>query len=803
MISHPAYPAEPWCLRETSLDLDRLAQAESLFALSNGHLGWRGNLDEGEPAGLPGSYLNGCHELHPLPYAEAGYGFPEQGQTIINVTNGKVLRLLVDDEPFDVRYGTLAAHERVLDFRDGQLRRSARWSSPAGRTVAVSSARLVSLAQRSVGAIWYEVEPIDGPARIVIQSELIANESLPMTPADPRAAAALEAPLHAEQHAGQGGQALLLHRTGHSKIRVAAAMHHLVAGPQGTEQRTEATPDLARVTVSATVPPGQRLRLVKFVAFGWSAGRSGSALRGHVEAALAAAVESGWEELASEQREILASFWDRADVEVQGDAEVQQAIRFGLFHVLQSAARAEVRAIPAKGLTGTGYDGHAFWDAETFVLPVLSYTEPKAAADALRWRHSTLSQAIARADQLGLRGAAFPWRTISGAECSGYWPAGTAAFHVNADIADAVVRYIAVTGDGDFEAGPGLELLVNTARLWHSLGHFDARGKFRIDGVTGPDEYSAIADNNLYTNLMAQQNLDAAAEAVARHPDQARTLGVTADEPAGWRAAAAAMTVPFDRERGVHEQAEGFTRHQLWDFAATAASEYPLLRHFPYFDLYRKQVVKQADLVLAMQLRPDAFATGQKAKNFAYYEAITVRDSSLSASTQSVIAAETGSLDLAYDYLAEAALIDLDDLEHNVRDGLHLAALAGAWTAIVAGFGGLRLRNGVPHFAPRLPRSLPGLSFTVAVRGQVIRVAIASESATYTLVEGSALEIGHHGQVLTVFAGEPAALPVPSLPRQTPPRQPVHREPARRSEQLRASSRHRGEPRAAPERRTQ
>jgi alpha,alpha-trehalose phosphorylase len=281
-------------------------------------------------------------------------------------------------------------------------------------------------------------------------------------------------------------------------------------------------------------------------------------------------------------------------VQLDGDPEIQQAVRFALFHVLQAGARAEGRAIPAKGLTGPGYDGHCFWDSEAYVLPVLTYVAPGAAAHALHWRHSTLPKAIGRARELGLCGAAFPWRTIAGEACSGYWPAGTAAFHVSAGIADAVIRYVQVTGDVSFERAVGIELLAETARLWRSLGHPDATGRFRIDGVTGPDEYSAVTDNNVYTNLMAQQNLRAAADATARHPGRARELGIGEEEMGAWRDAAEAMYIPYDDALGVHPQSDGFTSHQAWDFAGTAIERYPLLLHFPYFDLYRKQVVKQA-----------------------------------------------------------------------------------------------------------------------------------------------------------------------------------------------------------------
>ncbi len=779
MINHAAFTVEPWSLRETALDLDVLAQTESVFALSNGHLGWRANLDEGEPHGMPGTYLNGVYEVRPMPYAEAAYGLPESGQSVINVTNGKLIRLFVDDEPFDVRYGKLRAHERVLDFRAGVLRRRAEWVSPAGGAVRVSSTRLVSFTQRAIGAISYEVEPLENPARIAVQSELLANEQLPSLGGDPRLGAALENPLVAEFQRAQDTAVMLVHTTKASALRIAAAMDHLIDCP-GVRIESRALGEGGVVTATAVLQPGQRLRMTKFVAYGWSGTRSLPGVRDQVYAALSAARQSGWDGLVAEQRAFLDDFWDRADVEIDGDTEVQQAVRFGLFHVLQAGARGETRPIPAKGLTGPGYDGHVFWDTETFVLPVLTLTAPDAAASALRWRHSVLPAARARAAQLGFEGAAFPWRTINGAEGSGYWPAGTAAFHINADIADAVIRYVDATGDEAFAQETGMELLTQTARLWRSLGHHDAQGRFHIDGVTGPDEYSALGDDNVYTNLMAQQNLVGAADAAERYPGRARELGVDAEESASWRDAAEAMFIPYDEALGVHSQADGFTRHQVWDFANTPADHYPLLLHYPYFDLYRKQVVKQADLVLAMHLRGSAFTPEQKARNFDYYEAITVRDSSLSACTQAVIAAEVGQLGLAYDYLGEAALMDLDDLEQNTRDGVHIASLAGTWVALVYGFAGLRGRDGTPSFAPRLPEDITRLAFSVTTRGQRLRVEVTHERARYLLDDGKPLEIIHHGVPVKLSRGAAQERPVPAVPSRPRPSQPPGREPAPR-----------------------
>ena len=775
------YPVEPWQVREKSLDISVLAQSESLFALSNGHIGMRGNLDEGEPHGLPGTYLNSFYELRPLPYAEAGYGYPEDGQTVVNVTNGKLMRLLVDDEPFDVRYGELLDHERVLDLRAGTLKRTACWCSPTGKKIKITSTRIVSLAQRSVAAIEYVVEAQDEFVRVTAQSELVANEELPPSSRDPRVSAVLEKPLEPVQHEHSDRGAILLHRTRGTNLMMAAAMDHDVEVPGRVQIDTGAGVDWATTTVICGLRPGQRLRIVKYLAYGWSSLRSRPALRDQAAAALANARYTGWQGLLDAQRAYLDDFWDGADVEVEGDSDLQQAVRFALFHVLQASARAERRAIPAKGLTGTGYDGHAFWDTEGFVLPVLTYTHPSAAADALRWRSSILPLAKERAALLDLEGAAYPWRTIHGEECSAYWPAGTAAFHVNATIAMAFERYRVVTGDHSLEHECGLTVLIETARLWASLGHHDRHGVWHIDGVTGPDEYTAVVRDNVFTNLMAAANLRAAADACARNVDATQTAGVTNEEMAAWRHAAESAHIPFDEELGVHPQCEGFTTLREWDF--TSNTIYPLLMHEPYVRLYPAQVVKQADLVLAMHWQDHVFTAEQKARNVDYYERRTSRDSSLSACTQAVMCAEVGHLDLAHDYAYEAAMIDLRDLHGNTRDGLHMASLAGAWAALVAGFGGLRDDEEVLELDPRLPDGISRLRFRLRWRSFRVTIDANHDDVTYTLRDGpdAVLRIRHGGEDVVLDSREPTTLPVhrcePLLPT---PQQPPGRHPLRR-----------------------
>ena len=771
------FDVTPWGIGLSGVDVDRLPHRESVFALSNGHIGWRGLLDEGEPHGVPGSYLNGVFEEHPMPYAEGGYGYPESGQSVINVPNGQVIRLTVDDEPLDIREGTLHHHEQHLDFRAGTLERTLTWTSPAGSTVRIRSTRIVSLAHRSVAAVRYEVEAVDDPITITLQSELVANEPLPEPHPDPRVQDILETPLRSAGSFVFDSAATLVHETRNSGIGVAVSMDHLVSGATA-EVRTAASDDLARTTIRARLAPGERLEVVKIVGHAWASGISAPGLRDRAEAAVADAMRDGWTGLLAAQRERLDDFWTCADVRVDGQPRLQQAVRFALFSVFQAAARAEQRSVPGKGLTGAGYAGHTFWDFEAYVLPVLTATAPDAAREALRWRHATLDHARDRARQLHLQGAAFAWRTIDGRESSGYWPASTAAFHINADIAAAVVHYVRATGDVEFERDAGLEILVETARLWQSLGRTDADGRFHIDGVTGPDEYTALYDDNVFTNLMARANLDAAADAARRHPDLARTLGVDDGEIGGWVRTAGAMHVPYDEERGVHPQAARFTELERWDFETDTPGDELLQERYPYVQLYRKQVLKQADLVLALFFCTDAFTADEKARAFRYYEALTVRDSSLSAAIQAVVAAEVGHLGLAADYLAEAATIDLDDLHGNAEDGLHIASLGGIWTALVAGFGGMRDTADGLRFAPRLPEQLTGLAFGIRWQGRTLHLEIAPDATTYRVSAGEPMSIRHFGEAVELTSGTDVTMPTPALPDPGErPTQPKGREP--------------------------
>ena len=783
VIENGNFPVEPWAIRETRLDLRVLAQSESLFALANGHLGLRGNLEEGDPHGLPGTYLNGLFESRPLPYAEAGYGYPEAGQTVINVTNGKIVRMLVDDEPFDVRYGTLRSHERVLDLRAGVLRRKVEWVSPAGQAIRVSTTRLVSFVQRSIAAVLYEVEAVDDHASLVVQSELVANEALPMPPSsDPRAAAALTNPLQSDSYFNEGARAVLVHRTRASHLRMAAGMDHTIEGPPSMQVTSTTRADLGRVTVAADIQPGERLRLVKFLAYGWSSRRTTSSVRDQVEAALSGATHAGWDRLLASQR--------RVPRRVLGTGRHRARRR------QRAAAGGQVRPLPhppgrrprrAAGHRGQGPDrprlrrprllGHRVVRAAGAHLHRPPRRRRRAAVAAPHPRPGPGPGDPARPEGRSLPVADDPGRGVLRLLAGRYRRLPHRRRHrrrrrpVRGGHRRRRLRAGGGPGDpgGD---GPPVALPRPPRRrrpLPNRRGH-------RSRTSTAPSATTTCTRTSWPSGTWWRRPTPWPAART-----QAKLFGVDQEEAAGWRDAGRAVVVPYDEVLGVHAQAERFTDHEVWDFEHTPPEKYPLLLHFPYFDLYRKQVVKQADLVMALFTRGDAFTAEQKARDFEYYEALTVRDSSLSACVQAVVAAEVGHLELAHDYFGEAGLMDLGDLQHNTRDGLHIASLAGAWLAAVAGFGGMRDHGGKLSFAPRLPQRLSRLAFRLTFRGRRVKVDIGRRQAQYSLLEGEPLETSHHGQAIVVKMGETVTLPVPDLtPRPRPP-QPPGREPARRT----------------------
>jgi len=771
-ISQPEYiyPKDEWRLVETRFAPSFLEAAETLFSTANGYFGIRGSFEEGAPAYVNGTYINAFYESWPIVYPEKAFGFAKTGQSIVNVPDAKMIRLYVDDEPFFLPTANLLGFERALDMRQGTLDRKVEWEMPSGKRISVESRRLVSFQHRHLAAVSYEVTVQNAEAPVVISSKMVLHENQQEDDDDPRRGQSFHGRvLSPVDRRSRDGRIVWGLRTQHSKMALASGVDHVIETECPHSRTTEHADGLGKVVYSIDAKPGIPIRLIKYITYHTSRSAPPGELMDRAGRTLDRAIGHGFEDLLSSQRAFMDGFWRRSDMEVRDDPEIQQIIRFNLFQMCQATARAEGAGIPAKGLTGEGYEGHYFWDAEIYVLPFLTYTEPRIAKNMLLFRYSMLDKARQRAREVNQKGALFPWRTINGEEASAYYAAGTAQYHINADIMHALRKYVDATGDEDFLYHEGAEMLVETARFWRDLGFFSKSkgGQFCINGVTGPDEYNTVVNNNAFTNLMARNNLRYAAETVEqlreKNPEVFRVLvdktGLAMSEVAEWKKAAENMFLPYDKEKGIHLQDDSFLDRERWDFENTPREKYPLLLHYHPLVIYRHQVIKQADVMLAMFLLRNEFTEEQKKKNFDYYDPLTTGDSTLSACIQSIMACEAGYLEKAGRYARYAALVDLRDIAGNVRDGLHIASIGGTWMVITYGFAGMREKDGRLSFRPRLPRNAKsgGFKFRVVIRGQMLEVNFDRETdkVTYLLVEGSRLTIEHYGEEMNLAAGVP------------------------------------------------
>jgi alpha,alpha-trehalose phosphorylase len=757
---------EPWGIAEPLFDSAMGALHETLFTLGNGNIGVRGAHDEGDVwAGTMQNdvFLNGFYESEPIVYPESACAFAKTNQFIVRVPNVTGMSFLVDGVAFDPNSGQLSDYQRRLDFVTGVLTREFTWTSPTGQQVRVRSERLVSQTHQAVLAVRYSVTPLNFSGVIAITSTISNKERTLKAGDDPRVGASLGGRLNYVAFEAAENFSAYTHTTHHSGLFVASSVAHetpVSAAVTHDEQ-------LAAHTFTQNVAQGEAFSVTKFAAYISTQTTAQSQLLSSAKSALMTAQTLGFDGLLAEQTDYLAEFWRNATVEIGGDASLQQGMRFSEFHLLQSAGRNGKTNIAAKGVTGAGYDGHYFWDTEIYVLPFFLHTRPEIARKLLESRASMLPAARTRALEMAhKKGALYPWRTITGPECSSYFPAGTAQYHINADIAYSIAQYTDVTGDKSFLLELGAEVVFETARIWPDLGQFDANGRFGIYTVTGPDEYTAIVNNNLFTNVMARHHLRFAAKTAAwlqsEHPavyaELATKIGLTTDEVATWQRAADHMILSYDETRGIHAQDDTFLDKPVWDFANAPRDKYPLLLHYHPLVIYRHQVCKQPDVVLALLLLGHEFSAEDKKRNYDYYEAITTHDSSLSSCIFSIMAADVGYTEKAYDYFMQTARLDIDNLHHNTEHGVHAAALAGSWMSVVYGFAGLRSFGGVIQFAPFLPKEWTHYQFVVRIGQALLQVRVESEQVHYSLLDGTRLDVRHRGQSLTIVAGQVSSI---------------------------------------------
>ncbi len=770
------FPVDGWRLVERAYSNDDLGVTETLFALGNGYLGMRANPEEGREAHSHGTYLNGFHETWPILHAEEAFGFAKTGQTIVNVPDAKLLKLYVDDEPLLLPIADLEGYERALDFRNGVLTRDMIWRTPAGKRVRVSSQRMVSFVHRHLAVMTFEITLLDAAAPVVVSSQLLnrqdGEDEYHVKAAalgeglDPRRSRkfdhrVLEPRLQRED----GNEIVLGYRCANSKMTLACGTRHHIETTCQFGVTTHVGADLAKTVFTVRATPGNPIKITKLVSYHSSNGVPAEELADRCSRTLERAEADGIERIVAEQREWLDEFWVNSDIELRGDDAAQQALRWNLFQLAQASARTQEQGIAAKGVTGGGYDGHYFWDTEVYVAPFLSYTMPEAARKVIRFRWQMLDAARQRAREMSQVGALYPWRTISGEEASAYYAAGTAQYHINAAVVLALRRYLEASGDIEFLSHEGAEILVETARLWADLGFYSQNGSrtFHIHRVTGPDEYTTVVNDNFYTNVMARFNLRYAARTIrflAEWNAEAfdalcRATHFELQELDDWDAAADAMFIPFDEDLGINPQDSEFLELEPWDWETTPPEHFPLLLNYHPLVIYRHQVLKQADVVLAMFLRSERFPIEQKRRNFDFYDPITTGDSSLSACVQAVVAAEVGYEELALSYFTRALYLDLCDSHGNTADGVHVANAGGVWAGIVNGFAGMVEQGNYVEFTPRLPSTWDSVSFRLQRHGSILCVELDPHGVTLTVLSGSGVPVRIDDDVTLVTADEP------------------------------------------------
>ncbi|MEF2245783.1 glycoside hydrolase family 65 protein [Paenibacillus sp. IITD108] len=743
-----------WSINHTSLAEADLLNQESIYALGNGYLGVRGNFEEGYSGNMKtirGSYINAFHDVINIPYGEKLYGFPSTQQKLVNIMDAQGIDIYVGDarEHFNLFTGEVISYKRELKLKEGISERFIHWKSPSGQELKITFRRLVSFTVRELLAIHILIEPIAVQGTIAIESHLNGDVENYTAVNDPRVASGHAKLLTTKAIGTESGIGFVRNETLASKLSVNCATTYSHSEALENEHIV-LTEQVKYRTVFAAAEP---ITFTKWNVFT-------DTLR-HGEQSLVIAKQKASEltalsfaQIMEQQQQYLADFWLRSDIVISNDDELQEGIRFNVFQLLQSAGRDEYSNIAAKGLSGEGYEGHYFWDTEIYMLPVFLLTQPDIARGLLIYRHHILPFAKQRAREMGhKKGALYPWRTIAGTECSSFFPSGTAQYHISADIAYSYIQYFMATEDYDFLAGYGCEVLAETARLWIEVGH-ERDGRFYIDEVTGPDEYTCCVNNNYYTNVMAKHNLAWAAKTLKllqahneqRYNELLIQLELSEDEISVWANAAQNMYLPYDAALGINPQDDSFLNKKVWDFENTPKEKYPLLLHFHPLTIYRYQVCKQADTVLAHFLLEDEQTEETIKRSYDYYEQITTHDSSLSTCIFSIMASKIGYADKAYHYFKETARLDLDNTHGNTKDGLHLANMGGTWMAIVFGFAGVRIKPDTLSLAPKLPADWDQYQFKLQYKGRSIEMVVSKSGIELTLASGDSLSVTLFGK---------------------------------------------------------
>ncbi|WP_422526718.1 glycosyl hydrolase family 65 protein [Serratia fonticola] len=698
-----------------AVDSLTLEKAESILFNGNGFIGVRGGLEEKNYPGYRANkqtYINGFFETKTIRYPERCYGFPEVGESMIGVIDGQMAAIEIGGEQVDIFAGELEEHQRYLDMTMGTTVRQFIWCSPKGRRTRIEITRLASLVKKDLFAIQYKFSRLNHNEKIELLHEFNFNNAPIIDLNDPRISDEVKNVII--DNIDLANQCITF--TSQNSGLLAKLRWFF----SHASDSTELTEDKLIIRTPVVDDVFHKILSYEF---------------NHV---IFSGFDSSIEQLLVMQQDYLVDYWDKAKITIKSKLGIEESVNFGLFALLCSLGTDGSSCISAKGLSGNGYEGHYFWDSEMYIFPAFLHTMPQLAKSMLQFRIGTIEQARKIRQSLGYgRGVSYPWRTISGIESSPFFEAGTAQFHINSDIAYAFIRYFIVTDDVELFFFGGFEVLLETARFFSEVG-YQRDGGFHIDKVTGPDEYSVLVNDNYYTNSLVKYHFSWVGKLAGimlvsdsnRWRMLAEQLGLNDAEIIHFQYLASIMSLPVDDKRKIIKQDRDFLNKARWPFYAD--NKYPLLLHYHPLTIYRYQISKQADAVMALMLFPNLNSIEYTRNSVNYYDEVTTHDSSLSYSIYSIVYCRLGITDKGMDYFLKNMRCDLDNLHGNTKDGLHTAAMGGTYMNIIYGFCGLSVENEL-SLHPNLPAEIDEVSFNTVFKGK--RYAIKINKQAHTIAE--------------------------------------------------------------------
>ncbi|MBD3343888.1 MAG: family 65 glycosyl hydrolase [Chitinivibrionales bacterium] len=760
------FKVDPWAVVEKGFDPKRSRISESMFCLANEFMGTRGYFEEGYSGDhLIGNYFNCTYEGMDIVHDQLFKGMITKSEFLPNAVDWLHTRIFIGNEQLDLAKSNFSGFKRKVDMKNGLLTREFIWTTKRGKKIKIVFQRFLSLVNRNMGCQRIELKPLNfsGTVKMImgLDFSIVHEIAEGWTQVEQEGAGSAQQGKclwEVIKKGSAGGIYSIMGQTLESKLPLFSSFR-INSEAKIKPERIEDDHRLGAV-ISLRVKEGQTAAVDKIAISYWEKGLTPAKVWSEGLKRAKAASKETFDNALKEQTDYWKKIWDVLDIEIEGDPELQQGLRFSLFQFHQNYIGGNERLnIPCKGLTAEVYYGWIFWDTETYCIPAYVFYNPEAARKLLQFRYNTLSQAIQRATELGHKGARYPFCTINGQETCGTWQHGDLEIHVGLAVFYAIQLYARITGDKEFLYKEGIEMLLQISRYYADRGEYSPEtGEFGLYGVMGPDEYHMMVNHNCYTNVMAKKlfeyTLDVAVEmkqkAKKKYKEIADKIGVDKKELNSWKKMADKMKVPYDKKKDLYEQHDGYFDLPEVDVKSIPDEQIPIYHSWPYYKIFRYNMIKQPDFLMLPLFYSNDYSLKTKKKNFEYYESRCIHESSLSPSIHSILASELGKDTMAYNFFVYMARLDLDNYNRNSEQGLHITAMSGAWLNMVNGFGGMRTDGDVLSFNPSLPKQWKSYRFKVLYQGAKVEVSVDKKKCRFTVVEGDKAPVLIYGKKHTV-----------------------------------------------------